>query len=350
MKKVKFVAVAVMASALAFTSCGGMLGNNGVVPNAAADDVDDDNDGANPDDDDSDKDNPDSSKGFEYVNGDENAARNDPGVLYCWSDQWWCGSNVTVKSASENEGAVTFTYDAEGECTFGLQFFKYENIEAGKNYRVACTVSSNVAKTVVVNGEEKALEENEEFECSSLVTGDGSIRTLSIQVGINGEEKDSTFTLKNYSLSEVSPEDMKMNEALIIYSNNDESNVVVGDWNQFWWSGFSTVDSEKDGVACKAISFGPDAGACGAWTSSISFAPSSGEKKIVLEVTLYSEFNGAIKPVSPDVEIAFEGKAEWQTITVDYIVPSNLTQLGFIDKVGGSTIYVSDVRLVEVDK
>lgn len=438
MKKVKLACAVALASALVFTGCQKITGNNEVSNGTGPTPVpapipgnDDDGNG-------------DPIEEYVYELGDEVASRENPGVVYIWNDQWWCNSNVILNSVTGTEDSLTINYSGEGSNWFGLQIFKHENIVAGHSYLSSMTVSTSIDETIVINGEKINFTAGEEKTISVLVTGDGSIRTIGVQIDIDGSENNAEVSFTNIMFKDITEmetsitgikavpaksiiyekestevrvdctevvtldgntysfermanpalvvltsesdavsfegnkvtgvkaeEDVlvtasyegqettftvtveelaAMVEDYVLFSCNEDSNVTIGDWNQFWYSGFSTADETFDEKNVKKISFGPDVNACGAWTCDLSFAPSSESKKIVLEVTLYNENNGKIKPVRPDVEFAYEGKAEWQTLTVDYTEAATLTQLGFISDVPNGVMYVSDVRLVEVDR
>lgn len=95
------------------------------------------------------------------ANGDENATVANPGVWYYWNDQNWCGSNVTVSLAKYDAEAntVTVTYSgSNAACWFGMQIF-YENPanEAGKTYKLTCTIISEAAGDIKINGQKVTL-------------------------------------------------------------------------------------------------------------------------------------------------------------------------------------------------
>ena len=95
------------------------------------------------------------------ANGDENATVANPGVWYYWNDQGWCGSNVTVSLAKYDAEANTVTVTYSGSnvaCWFGMQIF-YENPanEAGKTYKLTCTIISEAAGDIKINGQKVTL-------------------------------------------------------------------------------------------------------------------------------------------------------------------------------------------------
>ena len=95
------------------------------------------------------------------TNGDENATVANPGVWYYWNDQNWCGSNVIVSLAKYDAEANTVTVSYSGSnaaCWFGMQIF-YENPanEAGKTYKLTCTIISEAAGDIKINGQKVTL-------------------------------------------------------------------------------------------------------------------------------------------------------------------------------------------------
>jgi len=106
--------------------------------------------------------------------GEEGTAAANPGAFYYWNDQNWCGSYVTVSSAAydaENNKA-TFTYSgASTACWFGMQIF-FENAANvdGKTYKLTCTINSEVAGDVQING-----------QIVSLVVGENAVEVTYVE-------------------------------------------------------------------------------------------------------------------------------------------------------------------------
>ena len=131
---------------------------------------------------------PDPSGSYTIGNSDENGAIADPGVWHFWNDQWWCGSNVTVSNAhydAENDKA-TFTYSMEGFCWFGMQMFYEDSAqENGKTYKLNCTIISEAAGDVLING-----------QVVTLVVGENNIE-LTFTKGVDYDDTpDASFALQ----------------------------------------------------------------------------------------------------------------------------------------------------------
>ena len=127
---------------------------------------------------------------YNIVFADETNTVADPGVWHFWNDQWWCGSNVTVSGANYDAAAdkATFTYSLEGSCTFGMQiFYKNPANVAGKNYKMTCIITSEVAGDITING-----------QTVSLVAGDNNIELTVIEgANNNGQDApDASFALQ----------------------------------------------------------------------------------------------------------------------------------------------------------
>ena len=125
------------------------------------------------------------------VNGDENATVANPGVWYYWNDQGWCGSNVTVSNAKYDAetNTVTVTYSgANAACWFGMQiFFENPANEAGKTYKLSCTITSEAAGDIKINGQKV-----------TLVAGENHIEITVIEDANNNgnDAADASFALQ----------------------------------------------------------------------------------------------------------------------------------------------------------
>ena len=92
-------------------------------------------------------------------------------TAYYWNDQNWCGSNVTMVEAYEQDGAYHLAYTATGACDYGLQlFYKNSDLTEGKEYTVSAKVKVEKAASIKINIDESAFND---FEA-------GEERTLSI--------------------------------------------------------------------------------------------------------------------------------------------------------------------------
>ena len=92
-------------------------------------------------------------------------------TAYYWNDQNWCGSNVTMVEAYEQDGAYHLAYTATGACDYGLQlFYKNGDLTEGKEYTVSAKVKVEKAASIKINIDEAA---SNDFEA-------GEERTLSI--------------------------------------------------------------------------------------------------------------------------------------------------------------------------
>ena len=122
---------------------------------------------------------------------DENGTVADPGVWHFWNDQNWCGSNVTVSNAKYDAetNTVTITYSgATTACWFGMQIF-YENPanEAGKTYKLTCTITSEAAGNIKING-----------QLIAIVSGENHIEITVIEDANNNgnDAADASFALQ----------------------------------------------------------------------------------------------------------------------------------------------------------
>ena len=134
---------------------------------------------------------------YDIVYAEEGGAVADPGVWHFWNDQWWCGSYVTVSSAHYDleSDKATFTYSLEGSCTFGMQiFYKHAANEAGKKYKMTCTITSETAGDITINGQtvslvagansieitydETAIDASFDLQCGTIVANTISVSGL----------------------------------------------------------------------------------------------------------------------------------------------------------------------------
>ena len=153
---------------------------------------------------------PDHSGSYDMVNSDENGAIADPGVWHYWNDQNWCGSNVIVSGAYYDADAnkATITYSgATTACWFGMQIF-YEDTahETGKTYKLNCTIISEVAGDVLINGQTVTLavgENNVEITFTKGVDyDDGADASFALQCGnVNTNTVIAANTISIYGLT-----------------------------------------------------------------------------------------------------------------------------------------------------
>lgn len=87
-----------------------------------------------------------------YKNGGEGDATANPGTLYEWHDQAWCGSTVTVNEFKWEDGALTLDYTSVGSCWFGMQLFYCCPDMATGSYQVTLNVNSSVAGKITIGG------------------------------------------------------------------------------------------------------------------------------------------------------------------------------------------------------
>ena len=216
---------------------------------------------------------PDASGSYTIVYADENGAVADPGVWHFWNDQWWCGSNVTVSSASydaENDKA-TFTYTLEGSCSFGMQvFYKHPTNETGKTYKLTCTISSEAAGDITINQQAVTLavgENNIELtvtesaaasfslQCGNIAANTFSISNLAfeaVEAGNEGGEDTPATPATSYDIVFGGEGDTVTNPGKWLYWNDQNwcgSNVTVSyahydadtDTATFTYSGATTA-------------------------------------------------------------------------------------------------------------
>ena len=216
---------------------------------------------------------PDASGSYTIVYADENGAVADPGVWHFWNDQWWCGSNVTVSSASydaENDKA-TFTYTLEGSYSFGMQvFYKHPTNETGKTYKLTCTISSEAAGDITINQQAVTLavgENNIELtvtesaaasfslQCGNIAANTFSISNLAfeaVEAGNEGGEDTPATPATSYDIVFGGEGDTVTNPGKWLYWNDQNwcgSNVTVSyahydadtDTATFTYSGATTA-------------------------------------------------------------------------------------------------------------
>ena len=219
----------------------------------------------------------DTSGSYDIPNSDENGAIADPGVWHFWNDQNWCGSNVTVSSAKYDAEAnkATFTYSMEGFCWFGMQiFYDHTAQENGKTYKLTCTITSEAAGDVLINGQVVTLAVGENNIELTFVKGVDYDETpdasFSLQCGspdANTAIAANTISISGLTFTEVieggnegdgeGSTDTPASSYDIVYA---EESGAVNDpgvwhfWNDQWWCGSNvTVSSAKyDGEADKA--------------------------------------------------------------------------------------------------
>lgn len=110
-----------------------------------------------------------------------------------WADQNWCGSTVTVTSATYSNGTITLTFTSTGECAFGLQL-KYKNSEyaAGTSYSFDVVSTSDMSIQV---GSGSATATSLTAGASQHLTGTESANFY-LQVNIAGGVS-GTITISN---------------------------------------------------------------------------------------------------------------------------------------------------------
>ena len=131
---------------------------------------------------------PDTSSSYDIVFADENGSISDPGVWHFWNDQNWCGSTVTVSAAHYDAEAdkATLTYSMEGFCWFGMQIFYDSSAqENGKTYKLTCTINSEAAGDVLING-----------QVVTLVVGENNIELTFVKGVDYDDTPDASFALQ----------------------------------------------------------------------------------------------------------------------------------------------------------
>ena len=93
-----------------------------------------------------------------FAFGTKDDAVANPGTLYYWNDQNWCGSSVSVSKAEFVEGELNAIYTvASGACDWGFQiFFKNPYLSSGKKYEISFTFETLAAGKIGLNGSENA--------------------------------------------------------------------------------------------------------------------------------------------------------------------------------------------------
>ena len=314
---------------------------------------------------------PDHSGSYDMVNSDENGAIADPGVWHYWNDQGWCGSNVIVSGAYYDADAnkATITYSgATTACWFGMQIF-YEDAahETGKTYKLNCTIISEVAGDVLINGQKVTLavgENNVEITFTKGVDyDDGADASFALQCGTSEGTVISanTISISGLTFTEVveggeeGGEDDPVTPPAsgsydIVYA--DEGGTVADAgvwhyWNDQWWCGsYVTVSgAHYDADANKATFTYTLEGACSFGMQVFYKHPTNVVgTKYTLTCTITSEAAGDITiNTQPITLVAGENKIE--LIVTESAAASFSLQCG---NIAANTFSISGLTFTEV--
>ena len=126
--------------------------------------------------------------GIAIVFGEESVAVANPGTYYYWADNNWCGSVVTVSSATLIDGTAKISYTSTGFCWFGMQiFFEQAGLELDQEYKLTLNIKSDVAGQIKVNGTivDIVVGDNaiEVYYVEGTIVNGGKAASLSIQMG-----------------------------------------------------------------------------------------------------------------------------------------------------------------------
>ena len=206
------------------------------------------------------------------TNGDENATVANPGVWYYWNDQGWCGSNVTVSLAKYDAEANTVTVTYSGSnvaCWFGMQIF-YENPanEAGKTYKLTCTIISEAAGDIKINGQKVTLVAGENHIELTVVEdannngNDAADASFALQCGTESGTilaESNTITISGLTFTAIEGGNEGGNEGggdPVTPPTSGSYNIVFADeagavadagvwhyWNDQWWCGSNVTVS-----------------------------------------------------------------------------------------------------------
>ena len=203
------------------------------------------------------------------TNGDENATVANPGVWYYWNDQNWCGSNVTVSLAKYDAEANTVTVTYSGSnvaCWFGMQIF-YENPanEAGKTYKLTCTIISEAAGDIKINGQKVTLVAGENHIELTVVENannngnDAADASFALQCGTESGTilaESNTITISGLTFTEVEGGNEGDGDPVTPPPTSGSYNIVFADeagavadagvwhyWNDQWWCGSNVTVS-----------------------------------------------------------------------------------------------------------
>ena len=203
------------------------------------------------------------------TNGDENATVANPGVWYYWNDQGWCGSNVTVSLAKYDAEAntVTVTYSgSNAACWFGMQIF-YENPanEAGKTYKLTCTIISEAAGDIKINGQKVTLVAGENHIELTVVENannngnDAADASFALQCGTESGTilaENNTITISGLTFTAVEEGGNEGGGDPVTPPTSGSYNIVYADeagavadagvwhfWNDQWWCGSNVTVS-----------------------------------------------------------------------------------------------------------
>ena len=95
-------------------------------------------------------------KGATVKNGDEPTAQTDPGSVYLWYDQNWCGSNVNADASIDENGVLSLNINSvTGTCWFGTQLFFFKEVEGGS---LKIQIGASKACTIQLNDQPYELE------------------------------------------------------------------------------------------------------------------------------------------------------------------------------------------------
>jgi len=97
-------------------------------------------------------------EGLTTATGSEDDSYSNPGVVYLWADQNWCGSNVTATHQINGQVLTLDITEITGSCWFGTQLF-YTSLIDFPAGTVTLSIASSVAGNIRVNGQVFALVE-----------------------------------------------------------------------------------------------------------------------------------------------------------------------------------------------
>lgn len=157
---------------------------------------------------------------YDIIFGEEGVADTNAGKWYFWNDQYWCGANVTVSSATYDAetDTATFVYTSEGSCWYGMQmFYQAKNLTEGKKYTLTCTITVETACEVTLMGNVISLNAGAN-DISIVITEpansavdfslqmgkeEGAVMVAANTVSISGLKFEEYQAVKSFSISAV---------------------------------------------------------------------------------------------------------------------------------------------------
>lgn len=147
-----------------------------------------------------------------------------PDTWVYWADNNWCGSTVTMTTATKKGKVLTFEYTVEGNCDWGFQVFhKNSSLNTGASYLLTAQINSQVAA-------------NHNFRLNGtyvdLVAGDNTVKVKYFEGGSTASSfamiagtsmGNNKFVISNYVWEGIldAPGNVAINDGVITFTAVD---------------------------------------------------------------------------------------------------------------------------------